>query len=283
MFSSNLDLKEAVEACRSEKAKLPDGTVVPLRKFASMGSALCFPVEAMYFYTICVIALLEYHNLPVSPRNCYAVSRDVYIYGDDILVPTDAAATVLDHLRKYNCRVNSHKTFYRGKFRESCGVDAFNGFRVTPVYINRVRPKNRQQAKEIISSISSANLFFEKGYVNTSHLLFSRVEKVLGKLPGVIKESPALGRNYFCLYDPPTRWNRKFQRMEILCWVQKPVYRTDRLSGYAALQKSLTKLENLRSLELGRDSFHLERSALHGEVAIQRRWVPTTLKIGYRQ
>jgi len=283
MFRSNPDLKDAIEACRSSKAALPSGEVLPLRKFASMGSALCFPIEAMYFYTICVVALLEFHNLPVSRRNIFTVSRDVYVYGDDIIVPTDTVATVLDHLRKYNCKVNVHKTFFRGYFRESCGVDAYRGRVVTPTYINRTRPKNRQQAKEIISCVSTANLFLKKGYVNTSNLLFKRAENVLGKLPGITENSPLLGRISSWSFDPPKRWNKRFQRMEILCWIQKSVHRTDVIDGYAALQKSLFKLEGLRNLLLVRDRFHLERSALHGEVAIQRRWVPASLMSGYRQ
>lgn len=283
MFSSNPDIKDAIEACRSKKAEMPDGTQVPLRKFASMGSALCFPIEAMYFYTICVIALLEFHDLPVSRRNCLFVSRDVYIYGDDILVPTDAAATVLDYLKKYNCKVNERKTFYRGKFRESCGVDAYDGHDVTPVYINRDRPRNRQQVKELLSWTAAANHFQKKGYYATSSYLFTKVEKILGKLPGVHENSPALGRYQSWVYDPPKRWNRRYQRVEVLCWVQRPVYRTDRLAGYAALQKSLMKLEGLRSLQAPRDRFHLERSALYGEVAINRRWVPASIMTGYRQ
>lgn len=282
MFRSNPDLKDAIEACRSKTAEMPDGRLVHLRKFASMGSALCFPIEAMYFYTICVVALLRFHNLPVSHANADLVCRDVYIYGDDILVPAVAAASVLDWLRKYNCKPNDHKTFYRGKFRESCGVDAYDGQVVTPVYLNRERPKNRQQVKEILSRLAAANHFQRRGYTQAAHLLFEQVERVIGRLPGVPEYSPLLGRIQSWCYDPPRRWNRRYQRIEVLCWVQRPVYRTDRLAGYAALQKSLMKLEGLKSLLAPRDRFHLERSALHGEVAINRRWVPASLMTGYR-
>jgi len=88
MFDSAPILQGAIEACRSTHAKLPDGRVIgPLSKFASMGSALCFPVESMYFYTICIAALLKEHNLPVTSLNIFLVSRDVYVYGDDIIVP----------------------------------------------------------------------------------------------------------------------------------------------------------------------------------------------------
>ncbi len=283
MFRSNPDLKDAIEACRSTRASMPDGKVISLRKFASMGSALCFPIEAMYFYTICVVALLVKRNLPVSSSNITNVCRDVYVYGDDILVPVDCAATVLDHLKKYNCKVNTSKTFISGKFRESCGVDAFDGIDVTPIYITRVQPRSRQQVKELLSCLSAANHFQKKGFVHTSSLLYSFVEKVLGRLPEVPENSPVLGRIHSWGSDPPRKWNKKLQRSEVLCWVQRPVYRTDRLSGYAALQKSLMKLEGLRSLLAPRDRFHLERSALYGEVAISRRWVPASLMSGYCQ
>jgi hypothetical protein len=283
MFRSNPDLKDAIEACRSTTAKMPDGRRVHLRKFASMGSALCFPIEAMYFYTICVIALLELHNLPVSHSNVKRVQHGIYIYGDDILVPAYCAATVLDHLKKYNCKVNTHKTFYRGKFRESCGVDAFEGQVVTPIYLNRVQPRSRQQVQEILSRLAAANHFNKRGYRHTACLLFKQVEKVLGKLPGVPEDSPVLGRIGGWTFDPPKRVRRRFQRVEVLCWTQHDVYRTDRLDGYAALQKSLLKLEGLQSLDAPRDRFHLERSALHDEVAINRRWVPASLIAGLRE
>jgi hypothetical protein len=145
MFNANPILKDSIEACRSTRAKLPNGTIVsPLKKFASMGSALCFPVEAMYFYTICVVALLADRKLPVTRSNVKSVTRDVYVYGDDIIVPSTNAVTVLDYLQKYNCKVNVNKTFVSGNFRESCGVDAYKGYEVTPTYIRRERPTNRQ-------------------------------------------------------------------------------------------------------------------------------------------
>jgi len=277
MFQSNPDLKDAIESCRSTRAKLPNGVVIPVRKFASMGSALCFPVEAMYFYTICVMALLKENCLPVSYRNVYHVSRNVYVYGDDILVPTKHAVAVLNYLTKYNCKVNSKKTFFTGKFRESCGVDAFNGTQVTPAYINQPPPRTRREVRGIVSWCAVARNFYSRGYVRTASILFSRVESILGPLPWVPDTSSALGRNHPWNLDPRKRWNPDTQTLEIKAWVPGPVYRTDQIGGYAALSKSLRKLEDLSDLSAPRDEKHLERSALHGEVALKRRWVPAPL------
>jgi len=277
MFASNPDLRDAIDACRSKNAKLPDGRIVRLSKFASMGNALCFPVEAMYFYTICVIALLRYHDLPVSRATIEKVAHDVYIFGDDILVPSDAATVVFDHLSKYNCKVNDRKTFYRGKFRESCGVDAYNGTDVTPVYVTRRPPEDLQDASELISWVSCGNHFQKKGFYHTSSFLFEKCEAILGKLPFIHENSGVLGKKWYGKTDRRlVRRNRSYQALEVRAWVPFPVYRPDKLDGIPALFKSLEKLDRLQSLSLPRDKKPLERSVLHGAATLKRRWVTAT-------
>jgi len=282
MFRVNPDLFGAIEACRSTRSQLPDGRIIePLRKFASMGSALCFPVEAMYFYTLCVMALLDHKGLPYNPRNIFNVTRDLYVYGDDIIVPTDAATTVLDYLQRYNCKVNTNKTFVSGSFRESCGVDAFKGYEVTPTYVNKPIPKNRQQASELISWVATANLFYLRGYWRTASFMFERIERILGPLPFVSETSEALGRISYlgCRYSTSernVRWNSKLQRIEINAWIPSPVFRTDRLDGYGALTKCFLGLIGIRTNRnpISQERSKLERSALHGAVSLKRRWVP---------
>lgn len=278
MFSANPDLRDSIDACRSTKAEMPDGSIIgPLNKFASMGSALCFPVESMYFYTICVAALLREHGLPVSRANVFRVSRDVYVYGDDIVVPSTNAITVLDYLQKYNCKVNNSKTFVTGRFRESCGVDAYDGELVTPVYLRKERPKNRHQASELVSWVATANLFYLKGYWRTADHIYKRCEQIIGPLPYVSPESSGLGRVSYLGFRSVERWNRRLQRFEVKAWVPSPVYRSDRIDGYSALKKSLLRLESnpLGEDSMSLDPLHLERSALHGAVSLKRRWVPS--------
>lgn len=295
MISGAPVLRDAVDMCRSTHAQLPDGRVLTLRKFASMGSALCFPIEAMYFYTVAVLALLELHDLPATPKNCHKVSRGLYVYGDDLIVPTYAADAVLDCLQQYNCKVNDSKTFLDGKFRESCGVDAYNGHEVTPTYVRSVCPKNRQQAAELISWIATANAFYLKGYWQSATLMFSKCERILGPLPYVSPGSAALGRISFLGYRSASGWNGDHQGLRVKAWVPAPVYRSDSVDGYSALCKSLLALERRSAsdqpadeLEWGalrkwdsdipqpRDKHHLERSARRGAVTLKRRWVPVT-------
>jgi hypothetical protein len=276
MFRSNPDLRDSIDACRSTRAELPDGRLVsPLHKFASMGSALCFPVEAMYFYTVCVVALLKASGLSLTPTNIFKVSRSLYIYGDDIIVPSMEADVVLDHLQKYNCKVNTSKTFVSGSFRESCGVDAFAGYQVTPVYLRRSRPKNKQQADQVISWVATSNLFYKKGYWRTTQFMRNCVERVIGPLPYVSEDSPALGCISYLGYQSIERWNANLHRYEIRAMVPSPVRRTDRLEGYGALMKCF-----LDGREFATHDYpvkrSLEQSALRGAVTLKRRWVPTT-------
>jgi hypothetical protein len=286
MLQANPDLRDSVDACRSRSAQLPDGRLVsPLLKFASMGSALCFPIEAMYFYTICVIALLRAQNLSATSSNVYSVTRELYVYGDDIIVPSTYADFVLDYLQKYNCKVNTNKTFWSGSFRESCGVDAYDGYEVTPTYVHHPLPENKRQTSAIISGVATANLFYKKGYWRTTQFMFNKLEQVIGTIPYVSETSEALGRISFLGYESSERWNPNLQRHEIRALVPSPVYRTDKLEGYGALMKCFSGksegqedlwVKRLWTLEANFDyqeRSELERSARHGAVALKRRWV----------
>jgi len=260
MLSGCPVLLDSILACRSYRAMLPSGEELPhLRKFASMGSALCFPIESMYFYTICVRALLVERGLSCTAENVFATTRDVYVYGDDIIVPATNAVSVLDYLQKYNCKVNTNKTFVTGRFRESCGIDAFDGQDVTPVYIRQERPWNRRDAKALVSWISSANSFYKKGYWRTTQWLFELLEAILGELPYVAGTSPGLGRFSYLGYESAERWNHSLQRFEVKAWTPKPVYRTDKLEGYGALMKFFASAPEKRD---GLDCFIQSRPTL---------------------
>lgn len=278
MFHGSPVLAGAVLACRTTTAKLPSGTLIgPLKKFASMGSALCFPIEAMYFYTICIVALIRKQGSPFDARSVHMAGRRVFVYGDDLVVPVDDTVTIIEHLQRYLCKVNTRKSFTTGRFRESCGTDAYMGESVTPTYVRRNIPNNRQQHTEIISLASTANAFYRKGYWYTARFLFERIESIIGTLPLIGPDSSAIGRITYLKWRSTQRWNRDLQRFEINAFTSEPVYYTDRLEGYAALGKSLSILERQGLIpDYERDPLHLERSARHGVAALKRRWVPVT-------
>jgi hypothetical protein len=277
-------LWDSIMACRSDHATLPDGTILgPLKKFASMGSALCFPVEAMYFYTCVVECLLWVQGIPVTRESVYDVSRSVYVYGDDIIIPRTNAVAVLNRLALYNCKVNFNKSFWNGNFRESCGMDAYCGQEVTPTYIRKFMPQDRRQSDVFISLVETANHFYKRGYWRTADRLFEKIERHLGSLPYVGDDSSVLGRFTFLanshtwtVFNSQSRWNDLYQRFEVKGWVEKPAYRTDELRDYAALQKCLLKLRS-RAFTFDpqpSDPLHLERTARYGVATLKRRWAP---------
>jgi hypothetical protein len=271
MLSCNPDFRDCVMACRSSSATLPDGTSVPnLAKFASMGSALCFPIEAMYFYTVVVVSLLRAQNLPISVGNIYQVTRQVYVYGDDIVVPVANVEKVLEGLQEYNCKPNPAKTFFTGKFRESCGVDAYDGYSVTPTYIRHMLPCDPRQASEIASLVSTRNLFYKRGFWATASFIQKWVDDLVGPLPYLEDDSDGLGYTSFLGSRSVGRWNRDLPRFEVRTFGVKTLRRTDELNGYPALAKSLLKLETLVS---GEDSSPFDVTVLRGAVTLKRRWV----------
>jgi hypothetical protein len=97
-------------ATRSAVASVPGHGDIELKKFAAMGSALCFPIEAMFFYSI-----------------VKTITDDVYVYGDDIIVPNGLFDAVCSKLSAYGLVVNSTKSLHKGRFRESCGAEYYGG------------------------------------------------------------------------------------------------------------------------------------------------------------
>jgi hypothetical protein len=114
---------------RSTLTELPNGEKFRHSKFAPMGSALCFPVEALTFYAICVGGLMKLGVL--SPE------EKVYVYGDDIIVPTEHAYVLMQLLERFGLKVNREKSYTSGSFRESCGYDAWHGHCITPQKIRK--------------------------------------------------------------------------------------------------------------------------------------------------
>lgn len=269
------ELYQALEACRSRRAKLPDGRIIPLKKFASMGSATCFPVESMYFLTVVLTALADKHGGPISEKLLKKLVSRVYVYGDDIIVPVDTTEAVIAALTSFGCKVNSSKSFWTGQFRESCGMDAFNGYRVTPIYVRCLPPRSRRDARAIISWTEASNLLYRNGFWLTADYMKNVVESVIGKLPIVAEDSGAVGLTSFQKNLTVHGWNKDHMCAYVRAYVAEPVYTEDVLEGYGALLKCLLLLEESSSgdplVPRSIQKDHLVRSSRHGASRIKRR------------
>lgn len=128
----NSSLYFILELTRSKKCVLPSGRLLNMKKFAPMGSALCFPVECIVFAAIVEYSIWQYGDNPKDSH--YS------IYGDDIIVETKYVKFVMDNLVTFGFKVNTEKSFYNIgsiNFRESCGGEYINGVDVKPARIPR--------------------------------------------------------------------------------------------------------------------------------------------------
>lgn len=104
------------------------GKRVYLEKFSAMGNGFTFELETLIFSCI-VKVTLDRLGLPSEP------GVDFLVYGDDIIVATEANTAVLSALRWFGFVPNVRKTFSEGLFRESCGGDYFQGQPVRGHYL----------------------------------------------------------------------------------------------------------------------------------------------------
>jgi len=230
-------VQEAVMASRSTRSELPSGKIITLRKFASMGSALCFPIEVMTFSAIIFLAMRQAGGYSASEVLSTFAAGEVRVYGDDIIVPTDSVDYVEDFLETYGLRVNRSKSFSSGKFRESCGGDYYDGVEITPIRVRRDLPQRRQHVQELVSTCSTANQLADGGYSRAAEYLHKTVERILPLYPDVPRGSDLLGR---WSYDPtPVGYSKKWHVPMYRGYAPYSKAPKSILSGYRALFKAL--------------------------------------------
>lgn len=153
-------LWDYVWASRSHRAKLPTGVVIPLQKFASMGSALTFPIEAIIFTILALCGIEDRRNRRLKVRELPGL---LSVYGDDIVVPIDSVGHVVDWLEHFGAKVNRAKSFWNGKFRESCGAEFYDGTDVSVVRLRHELPSSRDDATEIAALVDFRNRAYRAG------------------------------------------------------------------------------------------------------------------------
>jgi hypothetical protein len=164
-------VRTALFAARTDRTQLPNGSEVPLLKFAPMGSAICFPILALSIWSLLAAAATD-----------KSTRESTYVYGDDVIVPTAFAADAITILERFGLLVNKPKSCTSGFFRESCGMDAFKGVDVTPVRIRR--PWRESPSPDTYESwISYANSFLKRKRYRVYDFIVEALERVYGPIP----------------------------------------------------------------------------------------------------
>lgn len=183
-------LCSALLALRDTHIVLPNGKSHEIRMHAGMGSATCFPTMALVYS-----ALL--HGSGVK----------AYVYGDDIIVPSEKWNLAMRILSDSGLPVNDKKSFNSGYFRESCGIDAYKGVNITPVRVRSLPTyddRNRLVGGSIAPLVALSNQLAAAGFNLTQRWVESFVPR------SVSRERTESGLSLH--YDPtPTLYCRFLQ------------------------------------------------------------------------
>jgi len=262
----------AVDSCRTTSAKLPSGEIhSDLRKFASMGSALCFPIESMVFISLILVGCLKADGLTPTRRNILRYKGKVRTYGDDIICPTVYQKDVRNELEAFGLKVNANKSFWTGKFRESCGKDYFAGFDVSYTKVRRVFPTNIDQTSDIISTVSLRNQLFDAGYYTTCKYLDTVIRRLI-PFPDGHPDTGALVAHTLGQPSVDSMCN-DLQIPLVKAMVIVPKAGFNSLNEHGALMKHFSKKGKLPF----QDVLHLINSGRNVSLNIRRRKVPVIL------
>jgi len=293
---------EAIDACRTQRADVPGHGVIHLAKFASMGSALTFPLEAMYFLVLIFLGIQKELNRPLTKKDVVSLRGRVRVFGDDIIIPKEFVASVMATLDRYGSKVNRSKSFWNGKFRESCGREYYDGQDVSIVRVRRVHitnpgnvpsfPTSRQFVRETESLVNLRNRFYGSGLWRTAYHLDKLIEPLLGGAyprilcveprPGedVGSRSPVLGRWSFLGYDSHRVKDPDLRALHaplVKGWVVVPKKPASVASDIGSLHKILSSREDqdgLWPVPIFEDEEHLERTGRSDDANMKRRWCP---------
>lgn len=122
-------LKGHIFLTAGDNVILPGNRVIEKGMISTMGNGFTFPLETLLF----ACAVRSVYDVLGYPWD--RSKSDWGVFGDDIIVRSDAYHLVTSFLTLIGFSVNDSKSFFTGPFRESCGHDYFRGRNVRGVYI----------------------------------------------------------------------------------------------------------------------------------------------------
>jgi len=272
VFKCNPALLDALFASRTRTVtnatKLGPDFTFSLKKFAPMGSGVTFPVQTIC-YALISIAVLHYERgIKPTMASITSLSREIRVFGDDIILPSSAVPTLAGLLSYLYLKVNASKTHYRGHFRESCGMDAYNGVDVTPLYLSSLELGDA--ATNLESWIDVSNNAYLKGLWCLSDSMIRLIPHAIkARIPVSHKALGCLTLRTFLPTDlvGKVRFSKTLHRPEVLglCFEVKEDKR--RREGYASLLQYF--------LEKPSPDTHWESGyVVRCRSRLRKRWVP---------
>jgi len=243
-------------------------------------------MEAIVFVTVVFYGIEQQLNRRMTDSDIRSFIGRVRVYGDDIIVPVEYVQSVMQALETFGFRVNKSKSFWNGKFRESCGRDYYDGQDISLVRLRRLLPANRRHVREVVSAVSLRNQLFGAGWYRTAAWL----DEVIGRIipfPYVEPTSPLLGRHGTLkeILEQDLRHDEYLHRPLVKGVRISPLTPVSKLDDYGALMKWFLSIDppNKRApcllpwweaemSPLAED--HLERAGRASSVRIKTGWGP---------
>jgi len=242
---------------RSHSVILPDGSVRLIRKFAPMGSALCFPTQCIIFaavgvYAACLhvyeadaISSLSFidwltpskidHVLSLfseEPGYFRGAFQPMAIYGDDICIDRRLTDFVKSILSRLGFSVNETKSFVGSQaFRESCGGFYMSGHDISPTYFRIKGVRRKLSASHVVSQVHLINECRRLGYYHTYRFLHSSL--MTWECHRSLRSKTAVKNSIPYVSDPSSfgivaneprnnhlrsRYNTSYQKDEVRAW-----------------------------------------------------------------
>lgn len=181
---------EMLDATRSEYIQRSDrnSRYGPIRMYAPMGSALSFPIESLVHWSLAVSSITLVNGLDIND-----VLENVYVYGDDIVLRGLPYKSLFKIFSCLGMKFNEGKCCTGGRFRESCGTDAYRGELVSPLRIKKPILSSGD-ANVFVASVAYCNAAYEEGLHSLSDALREVTEECWDiKLPYVTGTSGCIG------------------------------------------------------------------------------------------
>lgn len=192
---------KALDDLRSKKTLIDNHWVV-LEKFSSMGNGFTFELETIIFAAVaCAVT-----------RECGGVGelgRDVFVFGDDIIVKNDVAHPLKPVLEFLGFTLNKDKTYFDDcPFRESCGGDYFAGKPVRPYYLKEL-PNGPQDYFAFANGVTSlADRLALSGESISRRAWFS----ILDRIPTRVRSCRGpKGLGDIVIHDNEEFWTRRWR------------------------------------------------------------------------
>jgi len=245
-FRSNPSILLGLHAARTRYLR-DDVSKVPsflnLRKFASQGTAVTFPVQSIVF--LC-LALSVSIKGDITWDNIWKVRDQVRVFGDDIIIPAHGYEQLVTLMTKLELKVNMAKSYVSGNFRESCGTDGFSGYDVTPVKPKTLVADSPASCQAVVDT---TNNLFNKGLWHASYSLESLLPARLRRGIRIVGRAEAgfAGLTSFCGGDEShliKRWNPRLHRNEVRVWSLSVQTRSRDRQGFSAMLDFVSSIHN---------------------------------------